>query len=82
MYVVAGLNTETEYYRSKYQSEYILWINENMAKHNTRGDSIKVDIPEPLIIKHIKERIHEQKIDRISNIYVTNCFIERMRILE
>ncbi len=82
MYVVAGLNTGTEYYRAKYQSECIRWINENMAKHNSRGDNIKVDIPEPLIIKHIKERIHEQKIDRISNIFVTNCFIERMRILE
>lgn len=55
MYVVAGLNTETEYYRAKYQSHCIRWINENMAKHteshNTRGDDIKVNIPEPLIIK-------------------------------
>ena len=37
------------------QSQCIRWINENMAKHteshNTRGDDIKVDIPEPLIIK-------------------------------
>lgn len=60
MYVVAGLNTETEYYRAKYQSQCIRWINENMAKHteshNTRGDDIKVDIPEPLVIKHIKEK--------------------------
>ena len=57
MYVVAGLNTGTEYYRAKYQSRCIRWINENMSKHkkarNTRGDDIKVDIPEPLIIKHI-----------------------------
>ncbi|ALJ97819.1 hypothetical protein CL2_47 [Lactobacillus phage CL2] len=57
MYVVAGLNTGTEYYRAEYQSQCIRWINENMAKrtgsHNTRGDDIKVDIPEPLIIKHI-----------------------------
>ncbi|UJS06796.1 hypothetical protein L3C06_09235 [Lacticaseibacillus paracasei subsp. paracasei] len=56
MYVVAGLNTGTEYYRAKYQSRCIRWINENMANHNTRGDNIKVDIPEPLIIKHIKEK--------------------------
>lgn len=60
MYVVAGLNTGTEYYRAKYQSQCIHWINENMSKHkkahNTRGDDIKVDIPEPLIIKHIKEK--------------------------
>ncbi|MDP0529093.1 hypothetical protein [Lacticaseibacillus paracasei] len=57
MYVVAGLNTGTEYYRAKYQSECIRWINENMAKHteshNSRGDNIKVDIPEPLIIKRV-----------------------------
>ncbi|RHX74807.1 hypothetical protein D2U14_01520 [Lacticaseibacillus paracasei] len=59
MYVVAGLNTGTEYYRAKYQSRCIRWINENMAKHkkarNTRGDDIKVDIPEPLIIKKVEE---------------------------
>ena len=58
MYVVAGLNTGTEYYRAKYQSRCIRWINENMAKHkkarNTRGDDIKVDIPEPLIIKKVE----------------------------
>ncbi len=57
MYVVAGLNTETEYYRAKYQSKCIRWINENMAKHteshNSRGDNIKVEIPEPLIIKKV-----------------------------
>lgn len=56
MYVVAGLNTGTEYYRAKYQSKCIRWINENMATHNTGGDNIKVDIPEPLIIKPIKEK--------------------------
>lgn len=56
MYVVAGLNTGTEYYQAKYQSRCIRWINESMAKHNTRGDNIKVDIPELLIIKHIKEK--------------------------
>ncbi|TLF43592.1 hypothetical protein [Lacticaseibacillus zeae] len=59
MYVVAGLNTGTEYYRAKYQSRCIRWINENMAKHkkahNTSGDDIKVDIPEPLIIKKEEE---------------------------
>ena len=43
MYVVAGLNTGTEYYRAKYQS------------HNTRGDDIKVDIPEPLVITKVEE---------------------------
>lgn len=60
MYVVAGLNTGTEYYRDKYQSRCIRWINENMAKrkkaHNTRGDDIKVDIPEPLIIKKVEDK--------------------------
>ncbi|RNE24867.1 hypothetical protein FAM6161_02964 [Lacticaseibacillus paracasei] len=55
MYVVAGLNTGTEYYRAKYQSRCIRWINENMSKHNTRGDDIKVDIPEPLIIKKVED---------------------------
>ena len=59
MYVVADLNTGTEYYRSKYQSRCIRWINENMAKHkkahNTRGDDIKVDIPEPLIITKVED---------------------------
>lgn len=55
MYVVAGLNTGTEYYRAKYQSKCIRWINENMAKHNTGGDNIKVDIPEPLIIKKVED---------------------------
>ena len=59
MYAVAGLNTGTEYYRAKYQSQCIRWINENMATHkkahNTRGDDIKVDIPEPLIIKKEEE---------------------------
>ena len=59
MYVVAGLNTRTEYYRAKYQSQCIRWINENMAKHteshNTRGDDIKVDIREPLIIKKVED---------------------------
>ena len=59
MYVVAGLNTGTEYYRSKYQSRCIRWKNETMAKHkkahNTRGDDIKVDIPEPLIIKKVED---------------------------
>ena len=53
MYVVAGLNTGTEHYRAKYQSRCIRWINENMAKHNNRGDNIKVDIPEPLIIPRL-----------------------------
>jgi len=57
MYVVAGLKTGTEYHRAKYQSQCIRWINENMAKRtesqNTRGDNVKIDIPEPLIIKHI-----------------------------
>lgn len=60
MYVVAGLNTGTEYYRAKYQSRCIRWINENMATHkkahNTRGDDIKVDIPEPLIIKKVEDK--------------------------
>ncbi|WP_445622599.1 hypothetical protein [Lacticaseibacillus paracasei] len=60
MYVVAGLNTGTEYYLAKYKPRCIRWINENMAKHteshNTLGDNIKADIPEPLIIKHIKEK--------------------------
>ena len=55
MYVVAGFNTGTEYYQAEYESQCIRWINENMAKrtesHKTRGDDIKVDIPEPLIIK-------------------------------
>lgn len=55
MYVVAGLNTGTEYYRAKYQSRCIRWINENMAKHNIRGDNIKVDIPEPLIITKVED---------------------------
>lgn len=59
MYVVAGLNTGAEYCRSKYQSQCIRWINENMAKrtesHKTRGDDIKVDIPEPLIIKKVED---------------------------
>jgi hypothetical protein len=55
MYVVAGLNTGNEYYRAKYQSRCIRWINENMAKHNSRGDNIKIDIPEPLIIKKVEE---------------------------
>lgn len=59
MYVVAGFNTGTEYYRAKYQSQCIRWINENMAKHkkahNTRGDDIKVDMPEPLIIKKVED---------------------------
>ena len=59
MYAVAGLNTGTEYYRAKYQSQCIRWINENMAKHteshNSRGDNIKVDIPEPLIIKKVED---------------------------
>lgn len=55
MYVVAGLNTGTEYYRAKYQSQCIRWINENMAKHNTRGDKIKTSIPEPLIIKKVED---------------------------
>lgn len=59
MYVVAGLNTGTEYYQAKYQSQCIRWINENMAKHkkarNTRGDDIKVDISEPLIIKKVED---------------------------
>lgn len=55
MYVVAGLNTGPDYYRAKYQSECIRWINENMAKHNTRGDNVKIDIPEPLIITKVED---------------------------
>nr|UWI11812.1 MAG: hypothetical protein [Bacteriophage sp.] len=55
MYVVAGLNTGTKYYQAKYQSQCFRWVNDNMVKHteshNTRGDDVKVDIPEPLIIK-------------------------------
>lgn len=44
MYVVAGLNTGTEYYRANYQLECVWWINDNMAKHT-----------EPLIIKKVED---------------------------